>query len=78
MVPLMWPYNGSSGKGAQMSNMIFGRSAEDRKKGMTFRELRLFVQEGMKVDLPDDAILKGALGWKQQIATIRVEPPNGT
>ncbi|HZL75088.1 MAG TPA: hypothetical protein VFB83_06905 [Propionibacteriaceae bacterium] len=44
--------------------------ATDKKIGMTFADLRTFVQDCMNRDLPDDAEIKVDVGWSQQIQKI--------
>jgi hypothetical protein len=44
--------------------------APDKKKGLTFGELRTFVQDCINRDVPDDAEIKVDVGWSQQIQKI--------
>jgi hypothetical protein len=47
--------------------------AEDQKVGLTFGELREFVQNGMRQDIPDAAILTAVYGWRQNIRSITIK-----
>lgn len=46
--------------------------ADDPKRGMTFRELREFVQDGMRHDVPDDARVRSVATWRQSIKRLEV------
>jgi hypothetical protein len=44
--------------------------APDKKAGMTFGDLRTFVQDCMTRDMPDNARIQVDVGWSQQIQKI--------
>lgn len=47
--------------------------ALDRKYGMTFGELRKFVQEAMRSDTPDSNVVRIESTWRQSIKVIEVD-----
>lgn len=55
-----------------MTLALIGVEAEDPKTGLTFKELRLFVQEGMRAGMADGAAVGGKLGWRQQVQKLQV------
>ena len=59
----------SSARHANPHDLI-SNVATDKKIGMTFADLRTFVQDCMNRDLPDDAEIKVDVGWSQQIQKI--------
>lgn len=48
------------------------RKAEDKKTGMTIRELRLFLVEAESMDFPDDACLFAFSGWNSRLHKLEV------
>lgn len=51
--------------------------ADDPKKGMTFGELRSFVQESLRYSISDEATLRIKIGWKSQIQSMEVTDETG-
>ena len=51
--------------------------AADKKAGMSFGDLRAFVQDCMTRDMPDDAEVKVDVGWSQQIQKITASEREG-
>lgn len=52
-------------------------TADDRKIGMTFDEIRGFVQSGLRNNVPGDAKVSVINGFHNQIKELSVEIPNG-
>ncbi|MGH9275631.1 MAG: hypothetical protein ACRDZU_13370 [Acidimicrobiales bacterium] len=48
-------------------------TADDPKRGMTFGELRRFVQDGMRHDVPDSARVHMVSTWRQTIKKLEVK-----
>lgn len=44
--------------------------ASDKKRGLTFAELRQFVNDCTNRDMPDNASIKVTVGWSEQIQEI--------
>lgn len=44
--------------------------AADRQRGLTAGELRKFVADLLRADVPDDAIVQVKVGWSLQIREI--------
>jgi hypothetical protein len=44
--------------------------APDKKRGLTFADLRQFVTDCMNRDMPDNASIKVTVGWSEQIQEI--------
>jgi hypothetical protein len=44
--------------------------APDKKRGLTFADLRQFVSECINRDMPDNASIKATVGWSEQIQQI--------
>lgn len=51
--------------------------APDKKAGMTFADLRLFVQDCMHADIPDDTKVEAYVGFRAQIQRIEVTVKEG-
>lgn len=51
---------------------ILSQGAVDPKHGMTFGELRTFIQDGMRADVPDEAYVKQAATWRGTIKELKV------
>lgn len=47
--------------------------AIDPKAGLTFGELRRFVTEGMRADVPDEAVVKVDMTWRGTPKRIHVQ-----
>ncbi len=60
-----------------MHNTTIAHSPADKKAGMTFAELRLFVQAAMSADVPDDTKVEAYVGWGAQIQRLEVTVKQG-
>ncbi|MBB2914888.1 hypothetical protein FHS43_006200 [Streptosporangium becharense] len=49
------------------------QSAADPKGGMTFGELREFVQAAMRADVADEAVVRQTATWRSTIRRLEVE-----
>lgn len=50
------------------------RLADDKKAGMTFGDLKLFLAEAERAGIPDHAPIKATVGFKQQLQRIQTQP----
>lgn len=53
------------------------QKAIDPKEGMTFGELRQFVQDSLRYDIPDSAKVKVVMGMRSQIKSMEVTDASG-
>lgn len=47
------------------------KKALDPRGGMTFGELRAFVTEAMKADVPDDTVVQQTATWRSTIKELK-------
>lgn len=62
----------TQGKPAEVAVTIVATAADPRH-GMTFGELRRFVQNGMRHDVPDGARVRMVATWRSSIKSLEVK-----
>jgi len=50
-----------------------GREAFDKGKGMTLGELKTFVDDAMRAEMPIDSVLWVRMGWHNNLQIVRVK-----
>lgn len=50
-----------------------GREAFDKRKGMTLGELKTFVEDAERAEMPIDSVLWVSIGWHSNLQIVRVK-----
>lgn len=53
-------------------NIKITQEADDRGKGMTLRELSVFVTEAIRSDMDPEEPVRAHIGWRGQLQSINV------